>query len=165
MIARLTQQHARPLVLGTALLLLVDLFFHWHAAPVHTRYVDTAGATSALAGWGAVVFVLLAAFLLVELITGRRGRAVAAALAISAACLTVVQFFAGSAGVTKIEGVGVVSSEQTLWPAYAGLALALLLVLAAVNRLFAQPAARLPLPPALPGLRVKRSAAFGSGAW
>ncbi len=165
MIAKLTQRHARPIVLGTALVLLVDLFFSWRAAPVHTRWMDTAGATNALAGWGSVVIVFLAAFLLVELVTARRGRTVAAALAIAAASLTFVAFFTGSAKVTKVDGVVLASAEQTLWPAYAGLGLAVLLVLAALNRLFAQPAARLPLPPALPGLQVKRSAAFGSGSW
>ena len=159
MITKLIQQHARPIVLGTALLLLVDLFFHWREAPVHTRWLDVSGGTSALAGWGAAVVPFLFAFLLVELMTARRGRAVAAGLAIAAASLTFVEFFTGSASGTKIEGVVVAATEQTLWPAYAGLALAVLLVLAAVNRLLAPPETRLPLPPF-----VRRSAAFGSAA-
>jgi hypothetical protein len=158
-ITKLTQQHARPIVLGTALLLLVDLFFHWHKAPVHTVWRDDAGATSALEGWGAVVGVFLVAFLLVEFITSRRGRVVAAGVAVAAASLTFVEFFTGSASATKIDGIAAASTEQTLWPAYAGLALAVLLVLAAVNRLFAKPEARLPLPPL-----VRRRAAFGSAA-
>jgi hypothetical protein len=165
MIAMFIRLHARKLVLGAALLLLVDLCFAWRQAPVHTQWIDTAGGASALVGWGAVVGIFLLAFLVVELVTGRRGRAVAAALAIAAASLTVVEFFTGSASMTEINGVVAVSTEQTLWPAYAGLALAVLLVLAALNRQFAKPESRLPLPPALPGLLVKRSAAFGGGAW
>jgi hypothetical protein len=162
-LAKLTD-HARPIVLATALLLIIDLFLHWRGAPVHTQWVNTSGGTSALPGWGGLAAVLLAAFLLVELVSGRRGRAVAAALAIAATSLTFVEFFTGSARVTKIAGVVASGSDQTLWPAYAGLALALLLVVAALNRLFQKPAARLPLPPALPRLRVKRSAAFDLGA-
>lgn len=164
MFAKLTE-HARPIVISTALILLIDLFLHWREAPVHTRWVNTAGGTSALPGWGAAAAVFLAAFLVVELVTARRGRAVAAALAIVASSLTFVEFFTGSASVIRIAGVVPVSTEQTLWPAYAGLVLAVLLVAAAVNRLFGKPAARLPLPPALPGLSVKRSAAYGAGAW
>jgi hypothetical protein len=163
MIVKLVRQHARPIVLGTAFLLMIDLFFHWRAAPVHTQWVDTGGGTSAMVGWGGVVFAVLFVLLVIEAVTNRRGRTVATTVAIAAAVLTFVEFFAGgSATVTRIDGV---VAQHTLWPAYAGLALAVLLVLASVNRLFAPPAARLPLPPAPPGAFVNRSAPAGTGTW
>jgi hypothetical protein len=162
-LAKLTE-HARPIVLAAALVLLIDLFLHWRGAPVHTQWVNTSGGTSALSGFGGVAAVLLVGFLLVELVSGRRGRKVAAAFAIAASSLTFVEFFTGSARVMKIGGVVASGAEQTLWPAYAGLALAVLLAVAALNRLFGKPAARLPLPPALPRLRAKRSAAYDLGA-
>jgi hypothetical protein len=159
------QRNARAIVLITGLLLVVDIFLHWRAAPVHTQWLDTDGASSAVNGWGGIVILLLAGFFLVELVLGRRGRAVAAGLASAAAALTVLEFFVGSATVPKVDGIAVVTTEQTLWPAYAGLALAALIVFACLNRVFAKPEARFPLPPALPGLLVKRSAEFGHGAW
>jgi hypothetical protein len=149
---------SRPLGLATALFLLVDLALHWREAPVRTEWVNENAGTSALNGWGAFAAGLLIAYLIVELGFGRRARVLAAGLAIAAAGVTFLEFFTGSATVVNVPGVVTGSIEATLWPAYLGLALAVVLIAAAVGRAMAPPPRRFALPPALPGHRVRREA-------
>ena len=132
-------------LLGT--LLFVDLFLGWHRASVSVAgAVDIEGDSSAWAGWGAVAGVLLVAVLLWEGLR-LRGAAVAQSasaavvsfmLALGVVAFTAIEFFAGTASV-QTGSVVTVDVHGRQWPAYAGLALAGLLALAAVAPLV-QPA-------------------------
>ena len=145
MVAKLTA-FSRPIVILAALALLVDLVFTWRDAPVQTQYLDRDAGASALSGWGALAAVLLVAFLIAEIAMPAQRR-VLLGLAVAAAAVTVLEFFTGSAGVVKVDGNAVAATETTLLPAYLGLALAGVLVLAAIRRVLEPPEPRLPLPP------------------
>ena len=126
--------------LGAAL--FVDLFLTWHSTSVSvagTVVVDA--GSSAWAGWGAVAGALLVVLLVWEALrlagAAATQRATAEAvslwLAIAAAVFTAIEFFAGT--VSTVTGPGVVVDVHARqWPAYLGLVLAGLLVLAAVVR-------------------------------
>jgi hypothetical protein len=127
--------------LGT--LLFVDLFLGWHRASVSVAgAVDIEGDSSAWAGWGAVAGVLLIALLLWE---GLRLGGAAVAQSASAAVVsfvlvlgvvafTAIEFFAGTASI-QTGSVVLVDVHGRQWPAYAGIVLAVLLVLAAATQL------------------------------
>jgi hypothetical protein len=148
LLAKLTA-HARPIVVIAALALLVDLFLTWREAPVKTQWINDTGGASALAGLGALAAALLVLFLISQFATSRRARVISGALAAGAAIVTFGEFFTGSANPSSSIGVVTVSTETTLWPAYAGLVLAIVLVLAAVSRVIQPPPARFALPPLL----------------
>jgi hypothetical protein len=148
LLAKLTA-HARPIVVLAALALLVDLFFTWREAPVKTQWLDDTGGASALGGWGAVAAALLALFLIGQFATSRRARVISGAIAVAAAGVTFAEFFTGSANPASAIGVVTASTEATLWPAYLGLVLAVVLVAAAVSRVVQPPPATFPLPPLL----------------
>lgn len=124
--------YVRPVLLVSAVALFVDLFLDWHDVNVRMPGIAVDAATSAWGGWGALAGVLLIAFLLVELLTTRP--LTAAVLAVLAAGFAVVEFFGGPTGVS-IAGVVTVGTEELLWPAYAGLVLALVLGVAGLVRL------------------------------
>jgi membrane associated rhomboid family serine protease len=148
LLAKLTA-HARPIVVLAALALLVDLFFTWREAPVKTEWLNDNGGATALGGWGAIAAALLALFLMGQFATTRRARVISGVLAVAAAGFTFAEFFTGSANPASAIGVVTVSTEATLWPAYLGLVLAVVLVAAAVSRVVQPPPARYPLPPLL----------------
>jgi hypothetical protein len=161
LLAKLTA-HARPIVVVAALVLLVDLFFTWREAPVKTQWLDESGGASALGGWGAAAAALLVLFLLVQFATSRRARVISGGLAVGAALATFAEFLTGSANPAGSIGVVTTSTEATLWPAYLGLVLAVVLVLAAVIRVVQPPPARFALPPLLTRIapRLKTSAGW-----
>lgn len=148
LLAKLTA-HARPIVVLAALALLVDLFLTWRESPVRTQWLDDSGGASALGGWGAFAAALLVLFLIVQFASSRRARVISGALAVAAAAVTFGEFFTGSANPASSIGVVTVSTEAVLWPAYLGLVLAVVLVVAAVSRVVQPPEARFPLPPLL----------------
>jgi hypothetical protein len=124
-------------------LLFVDLFLDWHRASVSvTGVVDLEAGSSGWAGWGALAGVLLIALLLWEgsrLVGADLAQRASAAivslmLALGATAFTAVEFFSGTADVQagSLVAVGVHGRQ---WPAYAGLVLAALLVVAAVAQL------------------------------
>jgi hypothetical protein len=157
--AKLTA-HARPIVAIASFALLVDLFFTWREAPVKTQWLDDSGGVSALnSGWGALAGVLLVLCLLAQFATSRRARVISASLAVGAAVATVAAFFTGSANPVSSTGVVTTSVEAILWPAYLGLVLAVVLVVAAVSRVVQPPPARFALPPFLARLPVRPNAA------
>jgi hypothetical protein len=160
LLAKLTA-HARPIVVIAALALLVDLFFTWREAPVKTQWLDDSGGASALGGWGAAAAALLVLFLVGQVATTRRARLVSGALAVAAAGVTFAEFFTGSANPVSSIGVVTASTEATLWPAYLGLVLAVVLVVAAVSRVAQPPPARYALPPLLARLPGRPRAAAG----
>ena len=145
MVAKLTA-FSRPIVILAALALLVDLVLTWREAPVHTQWLNLDGGSSALEGWGVLAAGLLIAFVLAELVVPKRRR-VLLGLAVAASAATVLEFFTGSAAIVKVDGATIVAVESTLWPAYLGLALAAILIVAAVRRLVEPEMQPLPLPP------------------
>ena len=158
MLAKLTA-HARPIVVIAALALLVDLFLTWREAPVKTQWINDTGGASALAGVGAVAGGLVLLFLISQFATSRRARVISAGLAGAAALVTFGEFFTGSANPSSSIGVVTLSTETTLWPAYAGLVLAVVLVAAAVSRVLQPPPSRFALPPLLTRLPAEPKAA------
>ena len=124
-------------------LLFVDLFLDWHRASISvTGIVEVDVGSSAWVGWGAGVGVLLIALLLCEAsrlvgadVAQRASAAIVSMmLALGVAAFTAVEFFSGTADVQ--EGSLVAEGENgKQWPAYAGLVLAALLVIAAVAQL------------------------------
>jgi hypothetical protein len=144
-IARLTA-FSRPIVILAALALLMDLVLTWRDAPVSTQYLTLSGGSSALHGWGVLAAGLLIAFVLAELVVPKF-RKVLLGVAVAASAATVLAFFTGSAAVVKIDGDTIAAVEATLWPAYLGLVLAGILVVASVRVLVEPPKQRLPLPP------------------
>jgi hypothetical protein len=160
LLAKLTA-HARPIVALAALALLADLTLTWRDAPVKTQWLDDSGGASALGGWGALAGALLVLFLLVQFATTRRARVISGALAVAAAGVTFAEFFTGSANPVSAPGVVTVSTEAILWPAYLGLALAAVLVVAAVSRVVQPPPSSLPLPPLLARLPGRPKAVTG----
>ena len=160
MLAKLTA-HARPIVVLAALALLVDLFLTWREAPVKTQWLDSTGGATALGGWGAVAAGLLALFLVGQFATSRRARLISGVLAVAATIVTFAEFFTGSANPASTIGVVTVSTETTLWPAYLGLVLGIVLVAAAVIRVVQPPPARFPLPPLLARLAPRAKVAAG----
>ena len=145
MLARLTG-YSRPILFLAAFALLIDLALTWRDAPVHTQYLTRDGGASALQGWGMLAGALLIAFLVAELVVPNL-RKVLLAVAGAAAAATVVEFVTGSAAVVRVDGDAIGAVETTLWPAYAGLALASILVLATARRMLEPREQRLPLPP------------------
>jgi hypothetical protein len=144
-IAKLTAL-SKPLIIVTALALLVDLMLHWRKAPVQSQWVSGDGASSALHGLGVVAALLVIAVIVVALFV--RDARIALGVAIAAAGFTFAAFFTLSASVLKVEGVALVAESQTtLWPAFAGLVLAVALVAAAGLRVFEPPPVIQPMPP------------------
>lgn len=145
MLAKLTA-YSRPIMILTALALLVDLALTWRDAPVKTEYLSVTGGASALQGWGVLAAALLIAYLIAELVVSRMRR-VLFGIAVAASAATVIEFFTGSAAITEVDGDALAATESTLWPAYLGLALAALLVVAAVRRLLEPKEHRHAMPP------------------
>lgn len=143
---------ARPLLIVTALALMLDLMFSWRTASLHEGYINLDEGASPLGGWGGVAGAFLGLLIVFELFKRPKLSAIAA---LGAAAFVVVEFFTGSAS-ASIGGVVAVSSETPNWPAYAGLCLALVLVGVAALRAFGPLEKRLPLPPALPRLSVRQ---------
>jgi uncharacterized membrane protein len=127
-------------VITLAALLLVDLFLPWHRISVSVagNLVDVHSDSSAWAGWGAVAGALLIILLLWEgaRLYGRRALStlVTFALSVVAAAAVVIEFVTGSVSVTSGSLV-IVGVHGRQWPAYVGLVLATLLVMAAVAQL------------------------------
>jgi hypothetical protein len=125
-------------------LLFVDLFLSWHHVSVSVagNLVDVESDSSAWAGWGAVagvlVIVLIAweAWRLAGAAIAERASAtlVAFVLAVLTAAFTTIEFAAGSVDVNS-GGVVLVGVHGREWPAFAGLVLAILLVVAAAAQL------------------------------
>ena len=145
MVAKLTA-YSRPVVILTALALLVDLVLTWRNAPVQTQYLSSDGGASALQGWGMLAAALLVVFLVAEMAIPRM-RKVLLAIAVAASAATVLEFFTGTASVVNVDGTAVPATEETLWPAYLGLVLAVVLVVAAVRRLLEPEKQPLPMTP------------------
>jgi hypothetical protein len=126
---------------GTAL--FVDLFLAWHETSVSVSgAVVVHSDSSAWAGWGAFAGVLLLVLLIWEAsrlrgtaVTRDEGaRSFSIALAVGVLAFTAIEFFAG--GVTVKTGPAVlVDVHGRQWPAYVGLALAVLLVVVAAVEL------------------------------
>jgi hypothetical protein len=125
---------ARAVLVVTAFALFADLFLEWRDVSVRTSGVAVDAGTSAWSGWGALAGVLLIAFLVLEL--ARRRPVTAGVLALLASAFTIVEFFTGEADV-DVTGVVSVSTDERLWPAYLGVALAVVLASGAAIRLAA----------------------------
>ncbi len=160
MFAKLTA-FARPIVGLAALALIAVLFLPWREAPVHTQWLNDSGAASGLDGWGALAGGLVLVVLLAQFLTSRRARVIAGMLAVAAAGATYVGFFTGSADPISSIGVVTNSTEVILWPAYAGLVLAVALAAAAVARAMQPPEQRLALPPMVARIPAPSKAAAG----
>ena len=143
-IAKLTA-FSRPTMILAALALLLVLALTWREAPVHTQYLDVSGGASALEGWGMLAAGLLLVFIVAQVFVPNRRRPLLG-LAVAVAAVTVLEFVTGSATAVKVDGA-IAEAEATLWPAFAGLALAGLLVVAAVARLAEPRKAIVPMPP------------------
>jgi hypothetical protein len=124
----------RDLLVLTALLLLVDLSLEWRELSVRGAGVAVDAGASAWGGWGGLAGVLLVAYVVLDVAAGRPVEAAAAALAASG--FVVLEFFTGAA---EVDVAGVVSvSRDELWPAYAGLGLAVALAVGAGVQLAAR---------------------------
>jgi hypothetical protein len=124
-------------------LLFVDLFLGWHRAGVSVSgFVEVHADSSAWAGWGSLAGVVLVVLLFWEVLRIRgaviaqdiSGSVASLTLALGVAVFTAIEFFAGTAGVQSgsLVAIGVHGRQ---WPAYAGLVLAVFLVLATVVQL------------------------------
>jgi hypothetical protein len=124
-------------LLGLAVLFLIMLTLDWHRTSV--RVVGTGDAevaSSGWSGWGLVAGFCALAIVGLELDRQVRGRShegqslVDLGLAVGAAVATVAAIFTGDASVSAA-GLGV-EVGSTLWPAWVGLVLAALMVVAAL---------------------------------
>jgi hypothetical protein len=139
-----TSNHSAPYsVLLVGGLLFVDLFLGWHRASVSVGgVVDVHSDSSAWAGWGAIAGVMLIVLLIWEALRAS-GRAIAQDVTVAVISLLLafgtlvfvaIEFFAGTASVRSGSVLAVdVSGRQ--WAAYAGIVLALLLVITTVTQL------------------------------
>jgi hypothetical protein len=130
-------------------LLFVDLFLGWHRAGVSVSgIVDIHSDSSAWTGWGALAGVLLIVLLFWEALRLRgaviaqemSGVVVSLTLALGVAAFTAIEFFAGTADV-QARSLVTVGVHGRQWPAYAGLVLAVFLVLATIVQ-FGRPVER-----------------------
>jgi hypothetical protein len=128
-------------LLGSALLFLVILFFDWHRTTVKALVgPDLAAGSSGWSGWGLLAGVCAIALLGLEVDRMLRNRShegqalVDLALAIGVALATVAAVFTGDASVSA--GAVGVEVASTLWPAWAGLVLASIIVVAALISAF-----------------------------
>jgi hypothetical protein len=124
-------------LLGLAVLFLIMLSLDWHRTYVRVLGEgDAEAASSGWSGWGLVAGFCALAIVGLELDRQVRGRShegqtlVDLGLAVGAAIATVAAVFTGDASVSA-GGLGV-EVGSTLWPAWAGLVLAGLMVVAAV---------------------------------
>jgi hypothetical protein len=125
---------ARDLLVLTALLLLVDLSLDWRELSVRAAGVAVDSGASAWGGWGGLAGVLLIVYVVLDVAAGRPAEADAVGLA--ASVLVVVEFFTGA---VEVETAGVVSvGTDELWPAYAGVSLAVALAVGAGAQLAAR---------------------------
>jgi hypothetical protein len=126
---------ARPLLLGAALALFVDLFFDWFRASVQAPGVSVESGASGLSGWGIVTGALVVALVMWETRGAESVRKAYFSMLVSVAVLatSVGQFATGEAHV-EAGAVASVSSDRR-WPAYVGIALACAVVAGAVTRL------------------------------
>jgi hypothetical protein len=124
----------RPLMLAAGLTLFAVLFLDWREASIETASVVVHAGTSGWAGWGIVAGALLVSYVVLELRTARP--VLVPATALLAAAFTAVEFFTGSAEVS-VAGVVAVDTQTRSWPAFVGLALAVLLAAGGVLRLLA----------------------------
>jgi hypothetical protein len=141
-------------VVGT--LLLIDLFLPWHEASVSLAgAVVVSASSSAWAGWRALAGVILIAMLIweglriagVSLASNIGARTTTFVLALFVALFTTIEFVAGTSSVAA-GGVVFVGVHGRQWPAYVGLTLAALLIIAAfaeVGNVTERPARRLGL--------------------
>lgn len=127
-------------LLGLAVLFLVTLFLDWHRTTVETTgvvfgMVDAEAASSGWSGWGLLAGACALAIVGLELDRQLRKRShegqalVDLGLAVGAAIATVTAVVTGDASVSA--GAVGVEVGSTLWPAWAGLVLAALMVIAA----------------------------------
>ena len=132
------------LVTGAAAsLLLVDLFLGWQRVAMQMGGFLYVGATaSGWSGWGALAGVCAIAVLVV--IIARGPTPAVAALALGALLFTAVAVLAGQAHVDVGAPMMRAQVHTTLWPAWAGLALAGVMAAAAAVPYLARPRERGP---------------------
>jgi hypothetical protein len=123
-------------LLGLALLFLVTLFLDWHRTSVTVvGEGDAEAASSGWSGWGLLAGFCALAIVGLELDRVLRKRShegqtlVDLGLAVGAALATVAAVFTGDASVSA--GAVGVEVGTTLWPAWVGLVLAAMMVVAA----------------------------------
>ena len=135
---------ARMVIIGTAALLVTDLFFDWRELSVRVAgVVGYAGASSGWGDGGSVAGAAAIAIIVWELVAHRSGRFSPLTIAGTSGLLSLVvlagiaqEFFAGDVRVETAATVFVRTGDR-LWAAWAGLALAVALVGAAAVRLLA----------------------------
>lgn len=124
-------------LLGSALLFLIVLFLDWHRTTVEALVgPDLEAGSSGWSGWGLLAGVCAIALLGLEVDRLLRNRShegqalVDLALAVGVALSTVAAIFTGDASVSA----GAIGMEvgSTLWPAWVGLVLASIMVVAAL---------------------------------
>jgi hypothetical protein len=123
---------ARVLVIVAGVALLADLFLDWFRTSISAVVVTLSSGSSGLHGWG-----IAAALLVIGLVAWEAGapesvRKPWASLVLATGVLvsTIALFTTGSATINA--GVVSVSANDTLWPAYVGLVLAVLVAAGAV---------------------------------
>jgi hypothetical protein len=124
-------------LLGLAVLFLIALSLDWHRTTVEVLGEgDAEAASSGWSGWGLLAGFCALAIVGLELDRQLRKRShegqalVDLGLALGAALATVTAVFTGDASVSA--GAVGVEVGSTLWPAWAGLVLAALMVVAAL---------------------------------
>ena len=130
---------AATVAAGGGVLLLADLSLGWHDVSVSAGgVVDISATSSGWTGFGVVAGLLTIAMLVFMIRPLRRDAsvtlaqaAVTAALGVAAAAFTVVAALTGSASVTA--PTAAVEVGSTLWPAYVGIAIAVVVAVAAVT--------------------------------
>lgn len=144
MSSEVLQQRAKPIIVVTATLFIVDLFLGWQRVSVHMpAVIDVRNTTSGWSGWGALAG-LCAIVLLVLVLAGRSPRATAT-LSVAALLFTAIEVLAGNARVDVGASMMRVQVDTTLWPAWVGLALAGLMAAATAIASLAPPGERTPI--------------------
>jgi hypothetical protein len=125
---------ARAVAMAASLLLIADLFVGWQRTTVRVPgAVDLQATNSGWTGWGLVAGVL-AVVVAVLALAGLRGRAAHGGATLLAACgllaATALAVLTGNADVRLVAGAVGVEVQATRWPAWAALALAVVVAAA-----------------------------------
>jgi hypothetical protein len=130
------------LLIGLASLMVADLFLDWRSASTLDAFgiAGSPGQSTGLAGWGSVAVALLVALLVIEAVDLAIGRwtkrlvDVEALLAVGVLVAMIGAFVGGAVSVSSHGVVEATLNWADVWPAYVGVALAVLVAIVALGR-------------------------------
>ncbi|MFZ1881728.1 MAG: hypothetical protein WAU41_16410 [Gaiellaceae bacterium] len=130
------------LLIGLASVMVADLFLDWRSESTLDAFgiAGSPGQSTGLAGWGSVAVALLVALLIIEAVDlaivrwSTRLVDVEALLAVGVLVATTGAFVGCAVGVSSRGVVEVTLNRADMWPAYVGVALAVLVAFVALGR-------------------------------